>query len=264
MSLGRRDAPTPPRPLAPLAPTFSGSLKALSAAQKSGRGAPAYSRFINRRLGRVLAAAAHVAGLSPNAVTVISAIFTFTGIVVIALAPRSWLVAAAISLLLITGYALDAADGQLARLRGGGSVAGEWLDHMVDSVKITSLHVAVLIGVYRYDTIDEVWLLVPAGFAVIGASSFFAQILNEQLHLNRDAVRPTAGKVTSSSSWISSLLKIPTDYGLLCLVFLLLGSAELFMVAYGFLFLASTSYFALASVKWFRDMHALDAARRGF
>ena len=36
--------------------------------------------------------------------------------------------------------------------------AGEWLDHVVDSVKTSALHLAVLIGWYRADVVDEVWL----------------------------------------------------------------------------------------------------------
>jgi hypothetical protein len=63
------------------------TLRRLSGAQKGAAGAPAYSRFVNRRLGRFLAALAFHAGLTPNAVTGISAAFTATGIGVLALAP---------------------------------------------------------------------------------------------------------------------------------------------------------------------------------
>ncbi len=52
---------------------FRPALRALAAAQKPARGAPAYSRFVNRRLGRVLAAAAHRFRLTPDAVTVLAA-----------------------------------------------------------------------------------------------------------------------------------------------------------------------------------------------
>ena len=58
--------------------------------------------------------------------------------------------------LLVVGYAFDAADGQLARLRGGGIIAGEWLDHMVDAIKVASLHLAVLVGLYRFDAVPDV------------------------------------------------------------------------------------------------------------
>ena len=54
-----------------------------------------------------------------------------------------------VSLLLILGYALDSADGQLARLLGGGTPEGEWLDHVIDSAKLATIHLAVLVSLYR-------------------------------------------------------------------------------------------------------------------
>ena len=65
--------------------TFRTSLGALQRAQKTSKGAPAYSRLVNRPLGRVFAACAHVVGLTPNQVTCLSALATFSGIAVISL-----------------------------------------------------------------------------------------------------------------------------------------------------------------------------------
>ena len=122
---------------------YGSALSALATAQKSSSGAPAYSRFVNRRLGRWAAAAAWVVGATPNQVTALSAVCTFAGIALVAAVPSGALVAVAVVLLLVVGYALDSADGQLARLRGGGSPAGEWLDHVIDATKIAVLHLAV-------------------------------------------------------------------------------------------------------------------------
>ena len=93
----------------------------------------------------MFAAAAYQIGLTPNQVTYISATFTFVGLLVLALAPATWPVGLLVTVVLVLGYAFDAADGQLARLRGGGSLLGEWLDHMIDSVKVAALHLAVLV-----------------------------------------------------------------------------------------------------------------------
>src|ERR1700710_1334753 len=140
------------------------TLRRLGAAQKGAKGAPAYSRFVNRKLGRLLAALAFHARLTPNIVTGINAAFTATAIVLIALVRPSWPMGIAVTACLVVGYAFDAADGQLARLRGGGSPAGEWLDHMVDATKTSSLHLAVLINLYRFETVNRgPWLLVPMG-----------------------------------------------------------------------------------------------------
>ena len=53
---------------------------------------------------------------------------------------------------------------------------------------------------------------------------------------------------------------MPTDYGVLCLIFLLMVSPLVFFVAYSVLFVGSAGFMLLASVKWFRDMAALDRA----
>jgi phosphatidylglycerophosphate synthase len=232
------------------------TLRRLAAAQKGATGAPAYSRFVNRPLGRLFAALAFHAGLTPNAVTALSAACTTTGIALLALAPPSVSTGLAVAVSLVLGYALDAADGQLARLRGGGSPAGEWLDHVVDAAKASGLHLAVLIGWYRADVVDEVWLLVPLGYCLVDAVTYFATMLNEALRARHGAAtraQPTAGRVGVGRS----LLTLPTDYGLLACVFVLSGVPSLFVPTYTVLFLAAAAFLALASVKWFREMGRL-------
>jgi phosphatidylglycerophosphate synthase len=242
--------------------SYRESLHSLKSRQKSGKGAPAYSRFVNRRLGRYLAAAAYEVGLTPNAVTALSALCSFAAIALLAVLPPSIPLAIAVTVGLVLGYALDSADGQLARLRGGGSRSGEWLDHMVDAAKISSLHLAVLIFLYRSNELpNDAWLLVPIGFTVVAAVSFFGMILNDQLR--RVSGLASGQDATAdpgrAASTIRSLLVIPTDYGVLCLIFLLLGWPIAFLAAYTVMFAGSAGYLLLACVKWFRDMRALDS-----
>jgi phosphatidylglycerophosphate synthase len=236
---------------------LTATLQRLSGAQKGASGAPAYSRFVNRKLGRLLAAVAFHAGLTPNVVTGISALCTFPGIAMLATVAPSWPMGVAVTLLLVLGYALDSADGQLARLRGGGSPAGEWLDHMVDSVKIASLHLALLVGLYRFEAVGRgAWLLLPLAFSVVSVVLFFGTLLNESLRAQHGAVTRAAPS-DDRPSVARSLLVMPTDYGLLCLVFALLGAAPVFLAVYAVLFAATAMYVALASVKWFGEMGRL-------
>jgi phosphatidylglycerophosphate synthase len=234
---------------------YRDNLQRLRGAQKSAKGSPAYSVFVNRRLGRFLAAGAALTSLTPNGVTLISAVCSFAGIAVLAAQGPSWSTGIIVSALLVVGYAFDAADGQLARLRGGGSAAGEWLDHMVDCLKISALHLAVLVHLYRFWNLEDFWLLAPVGFAIVGAASFFGQILNEQLQRNRRGDLSAGG----APSVLLALAKVPTDYGVLCLVFALLGAGQVFVILYWLLFLASAAYLAVALVVWYRRMVALDA-----
>lgn len=245
------------RPLGPGEETLASTMRRLSGAQKGATGAPAYSRFVNRKLGRLLAALAFHAGLTPNAVTALSALSTFSGIAVLALGTPSWATGMWVSALLVLGYALDSADGQLARLRGGGSPAGEWLDHMVDAVKASSVHLAVLVGLYRAGTVEsEALLLLPLAYCVVDATLFFGTMLNEALRAQHGM--PTRAQPSQQSAGVvRSMVALPTDYGLLCLVFLLLGAPASFLLAYAVMFLGTAAYLLLGSVKWFHEMERL-------
>jgi phosphatidylglycerophosphate synthase len=236
--------------------TYFDTVRRLSSAQKTAaRGAPAYSVYVNRRVGRYLAAGAFRLGLTPNNVTAISAGFTFSAIGLLTVGEPSWGLGLAVWLLLAIGYAFDSADGQVARLRGGGSPSGEWLDHVVDSIKISTLHLAVLITMFTHFPLrSSAWLLVPIGFAAVAAVSFFAMILNDLLKAKH---APTAAPPPVPRTLLRSLLGVPTDYGVLCLAFVLLGAPLAFFGLYTLLFVANALYLALALGKWFRDMTAL-------
>ena len=84
------------------------------------QGTAAYSRFVNRPAGRVLASIAFARGLSPNQVSYISGGLSLAGIVLVALGRATVLTGLAVTVLLALGYAMDSADGQVARLTHGG------------------------------------------------------------------------------------------------------------------------------------------------
>lgn len=234
--------------------SFAAARQRLPSAQKSAKGAPAYSRFVNRPAGGYLAIAAYRLNMTPNQVTALSAVFTFAGIATLALAKPTVATGITVCLALVVGYALDAADGQLARLRGGGSTSGEWLDHIVDAAKISSLHLSVLVSAYRFFDMPAGYLLIPIGFQIVAAVMFFAMILNDQLRRGLGVERQISGKPSA----VRSLLVIPTDYGLLCIIFLLLGFHTVFAVVYGLLFLANLAFLIAALRKWYVDMAALN------
>ncbi|MGO1315670.1 MAG: CDP-alcohol phosphatidyltransferase family protein [Cellulomonadaceae bacterium] len=242
--------------LEPTTASYRDVVRHLAGAQKSAaRGAPAYSRFVNRRIGRLLAAAAYRAGLGPNQVTAVSALHTFAGIALLVALPASWWLGIVVAVLLVLGYAWDSADGQVARLTGTGSAAGEWLDHIVDAIKVVALPLALLVGLFRFESVSTVWLVVPLVNAVTSSVMFFAMILTEQLR--------RAHGVTSRASrggrmpWLRSVLVLPTDYGLLCLTFALYGVPGLFIGVYGLITAATVCFLALALPTWFREMRRL-------
>lgn len=238
----------------------------LRSAQKPSRGAPAYSRYVNRPFGRVLAAVAHTLGLSPNVVTVISGTVSLTAIALIAVVdPTPWS-SLAVAGLLVLGYALDSADGQVARLSGRTSAVGEWLDHMVDAFKLASLHMAVLICWYRFFDLHVAWLLVPILFEIVSSVSFLRMILTDLLLRNRmTSGEPpaTSGGIggtdpaSTSPAWYAVAV-VPSDYGLWCLTFLTLWIPSLFVGIYTALAVLNALLLCASAGRWFRVISALD------
>jgi phosphatidylglycerophosphate synthase len=252
----------PPRPQ-PGSESLAEIVARLRSAQKSNRGAPGYSRWVNRKLGRYLAALAFQRGMTPNQVTAASATATFAGIIAVAtVRPDVWL-GVLVGLLLMLGFALDAADGQLARLRGGGSSAGEWLDHVVDCAKSSAIHLSVLVCWYRFfDLPSEYLLLIPLVFAWESAVFFFSIILSEQLRkIAAPAARPATVPSAEPAPVLRSIIVLPADYGVLCISFLLLGVQPVFIWLYALLMVANLVFLFGAWPRWYAEMKGLSAHR---
>lgn len=229
--------------------TYREALSELGAAQKSARGVSLYSRFVNRPAGRVLAAGCYVLRLSPNQVTLLSAAVTICGLIVMISTPPTPLSGVLVSLLLLGGFALDSADGQVARLTGRGSPAGEWLDHVVDSGKVVAVHAAVLVMAYRFLDLPPAFLLAPLGFQVVGILTFFGG------ELHRSLSRRAEGRASNTRpSVIRSVALLPADYGVLVLSFMILGWPPAFVSLYGLLLLANAVIMGMLLTKWFRTL----------
>lgn len=239
---------------------YRATLARLAPAQKAGRGAPPYSRWVNRRIGRWLAAAAYLLGRTPNQVTALSAVFTFSSLALVALVPPAQWLGILVAILLLLGYALDSADGQLARLRGGGSKSGEWLDHVVDAAKIVVFHGVILISFYRFGGVIQEWvLLIPLGFILVSSLLFFAMILVDQLRRIASWERgQTYSKPDGGGGVLQTIVAIPTDYAVLCLTLVIFGWREGFIVAYAVLFLANAIVLAGTLGRWWRQLRVID------
>ncbi|WP_326795555.1 CDP-alcohol phosphatidyltransferase family protein [Streptomyces sp. NBC_01808] len=235
--------------------TFGAALSELRKAQKTAKGVSLYSRHVNRPLGRVFAAGAYVLGLRPNHVTLLSAAFTGGGIAAVALVRPGWGLAVAVYALLVVGFALDSADGQLARLRRESSAAGEWLDHVVDCAKVTAVHAAVLVSFYRFfDLSSDAWLLLPLGFQLAAVLIFCGGLLADKLK-----PKPAPGAASAPApppSRLRAVALLPVDYGVFCVVFLLLGSESAFLAGYTALAVAAALFLIAFMAKWFRELSA--------
>ncbi|RKW70658.1 CDP-alcohol phosphatidyltransferase family protein [Galactobacter caseinivorans] len=240
-------------------PRFGEVLAQLGAAQKPGDGVPAYMRWPNRRVARLAAAAAVSVGLSPNAVTWLSVLVSASGLAVLLAAPITWGTGIIVAVLLAAGFALDSADGQVARVTGKGSPAGEWLDHVVDSVRTPAIHLAIAVALAIHHGVEQPWLLVPLLFCLVSTGTFMSQILAEQLRRGLPAPAAAAAPAQEapqggSRSLLRSLVLLPVDFGTLCWSLVLWGSPVAFMALYGGLFVINAGYFVLSAARKARGL----------
>lgn len=231
---------------------YSSALTSLRGAQKTPRGVSLYSTWVNRPFGRRLAALADALHLTPNQVTLGSAACSLTAVALLALLPRSVTVGLVAGGLLVLGFALDSADGQLARLRRSGSSSGEYLDHMLDCLVKATLHAAVLVALHREGERGAV-LLLPLAYQVVSVLLFFGGILVSKMRESStlpEQDRP--GRRVSSVT--SSVALLPADHGVLCASFLLWGASSVFLPVYAGLLLVNAALLAVFTVVWMREL----------
>ncbi len=233
--------------------SYAEAIRRLDAAQKPGRAVPPYTRYVNRWLGRRLAAACYVWGRTPNQVTWLSLLASALGIALFAVGPIGWATGVAAAALFILGFALDSADGQLARLTGGGGLAGEWFDHTADAGREPAIQLGLLVYLYRAGAPTWSWLL-PMAVLVFTTARFMAQVLADQLRRGQgdgaaDGLAWDSGSDAQAAR--RALLQTPSDPGTIFLSFILLGALEVFVVVYS-LIAAANVLLATAS---FRRRH---------
>lgn len=237
-------------PAALPARSIRAALDGLGRAQKPGGGVPAYTRWVNRRLARFAAAVAYSWGWSPNAVTVASAACSALALALLIALPPSPVLGLAVAVLLALGYLLDSADGQVARLSHSGSKQGEWLDHVVDAIRTPTVHLAVLVALWRWTDAPGWLLLVALLYAIISVGQFMSQILAEQL-------APDRGRPATTGGILRSLLLLPIDMGALCWLFLFWGFTEVLAVLYTAMFAINTVYSAVSMHRKYRRLAGL-------
>jgi phosphatidylglycerophosphate synthase len=236
--------------------TFGEAMQQLRKAQKPGYGVPAYMRWVNRSAARPLAAAGYVLHATPNMMTAASAVSSLLGLVVLTTAGTGFGVGIVAAVLLAFGFALDSADGQLARLTRAGSPAGEWLDHVVDAVRTPAIHLTVLLLLLsRFGWTP--YLAVPIIFCLSAVGLFMSQILAEQLRRQHGG----APVGTTPASKARSFALLPVDTGTLCWIFVLWGSPLLFGLAYALLALAQLGMAGLSMRRKYVELSGIQTRK---
>ncbi|MFC3503382.1 CDP-alcohol phosphatidyltransferase family protein [Micromonospora krabiensis] len=222
---------------------------------RTNRGGGLFSESISQWIGASFAVAAHRLGLRPTALTLTNLVLGLaTSVTVVALAApvaRGDVPAWVVGLLALVGwqvaYALDCADGQLARVTGQGSAAGARVDVLCDVAAQIALVAALGATAVAQHPSTPSWLV--AAFAGTWMVNLVTSVMQ---------AGPNAASMVTSTSLPVRLVKLVRDYGAVifvaALVLLLAPALALWvMVAFtivngGFL-LASIAFSARASLR---------------
>jgi len=220
-----------------------------------------YTNVVNQRLALGVTFVAWRAGLTPNVLTVTSAILTALGGAIIVLcSPHARGDVTAAYLLLCAGYVLDSSDGQLARVAGLGSRLGAWLDHFVDGLKIVGINLCLgwcAVRSHGDAAILSLAYLATASNVFFQSAVFFGsklKIANFGANLSRKLGTPR-GRVR--------LMSIPfelLDWGVFILFVFVLPHPAAFLklyLAYGIgCALLAVGYFAYSALQMWQVDHA--------
>ncbi|RKF24269.1 CDP-alcohol phosphatidyltransferase family protein [Micromonospora globbae] len=222
---------------------------------RTNRGGGLFSESISQWLGAAFAVAAHRLGLRPTALTITNLVLGLaTSVTVVALAGRvadgdvpAWVV----GLLALVGwqvaYALDCADGQLARVTGQGSPAGARVDVLCDVAAQIALVAALGATAVAQHPSTPPWLV--AAFAGTWMVNLVTSVMQ---------AGPNAASMVTSTSLPVRIVKLVRDYGAVifvaALVLLLAPALALwvvvaFTVVNGGFLLASIAFSARASLR---------------
>ncbi|GAA1946344.1 CDP-alcohol phosphatidyltransferase family protein [Nocardioides panacihumi] len=243
--------------------TFGTAYRVLAARQKAGAGVPFYTRVVNRRLGRVGAAAGAALGVTPHAVSLVGGALWAVALLWLCVVPASFPVVLGVVALLVVSFGLDSADGQLARLTGRTGRAGEWLDHVLDAARHIAVHLSVAVALHRVADLPgpgRSALVLPLLFALVSVTRFVAQILGEQLR-GGSGRRPVQGSAASGGrtpGGASALIQLPADTGVLNASLLLMPLPGVFLAVYAVLTVANAVLLVATLRRRFAELAELD------
>jgi phosphatidylglycerophosphate synthase len=174
------------------------------------RGGGLFTETFDQRLGAIFALAAYRLGLPPTALTAANLVIGVATSVAVVLTAGpvaaghlpAWLVGVLAFLVWHVAYALDCADGQLARVAGSGSAAGARVDVLVDVAVQISLVAAVGSVAVAQRASTPVWLV------AVFASAWMVNLVTSVM-----AKEGTNESLVTSSSLPVRVVKLIRDYG---------------------------------------------------
>ncbi|MEH0842959.1 CDP-alcohol phosphatidyltransferase family protein [Micromonospora sp. CPCC 205711] len=219
------------------------------------RGGGLFSESVSQRLGAMFALVAQRLGLRPTALSIGNLVLGLaTSVTVVALADRvaagdvpAWVVGLVALVGWQVAYALDCADGQLARVTGTGSAAGARVDVLCDVAAQIALVAALAATVVAQHPGVPTWLMVTF------AGTWMVNLVTSVMQSG-----PNAASMVTSTSLPVRLVKLVRDYGAVifvaALVLMVAPALTLwvvlaFTIVNGGFLLASIAFSARASLR---------------
>lgn len=177
---------------------------------RTNRGGGLFSEAISQRIGAAFASGAHRLGLRPTTLSITNlTLGLITSVIVATLAEPvatgrvpAWLVGLVALVGWQVAYALDCADGQLARVTGQGSPAGARVDVLSDVAAQIALVAALSATAVAQSPSIPAWLI--ATFAGTWMVNLVTSVLQ---------AGPHATSMVTSTSPLVRLVKLIRDYG---------------------------------------------------
>ncbi|GIF71051.1 CDP-alcohol phosphatidyltransferase family protein [Asanoa siamensis] len=170
------------------------------------RGGGLFSEGLSQRVGALFAAAAYRVGAPPTALTAGSLVIGLaTSAAVIALASTAvpaWVAGLVALVGWQLAYALDCADGQLARVSGKASPAGARIDVLCDVAVQISLVAALAAVAVDQRPLTASWLV------ALFAGTWMVNLVTSVMQAG-----PNSGSMVTSTSLPVRVVKLVRDYG---------------------------------------------------
>ena len=174
------------------------------------RGGGLFSESISQWIGAAFALAAQRLGLRPTALTLTNLVLGLAAsVTVVALADDvaagtvpAWVVGLVALVAWQIAYALDCADGQLARVTGQGSAAGARIDVLCDVAAQIALVAAIGATAVAQRPSTPVWLV------AVFAGTWMVNLVTSVMQSG-----PNAASMVTSTSLPVRLVKLVRDYG---------------------------------------------------
>ncbi|SHI73006.1 CDP-alcohol phosphatidyltransferase [Rubritalea squalenifaciens DSM 18772] len=187
-------------------------------------------------LGAMGAFVASRLGLSPNVVTLVSALCVLVAVCILGYTGLGTLWASVVVFVLMAvGYVLDCADGQLARATQQCSKLGAWLDHLVDAGKIFLVNFCigwVLISRPEVHGLEVSLCFVAMVLNITGSALYFFAWNFKVLIAGDGLIERMSDKKSQGKVRLLKLSHQVTDYGWFPFIFLVMVDPGKFAMVY--------------------------------